>query len=172
MAEIKSTLDLVMERTRHLTLSEKEKASQNAVQTQKRVSGLVKRYLNQLIKPQEFMDELAQLNATYPESRARAVSELIDNVDLSGDNNALLALLRDYLDTPVDEIQSITADCRKKLEAAAGEQRAKTIERLRTERGISGSALMANLATDNSWQQERRRLEASFREKLDALKPQ
>ena len=50
MGEIKSTLDLVMEKTRHLTLSREEKEEQKRVEVNKRLKGLVQKYQDNLLK--------------------------------------------------------------------------------------------------------------------------
>ena len=171
MAEIKSTLDLVMERTRHLTLSESEKAAQNAAEAKKRVVGLVQRYVDQALKPHEFTADLGLLESGNSNIHTLAVSALIDAIDLGGDNDALLSLLADHLDTPVDAIQTVVSECRGAVREEAAQQRAKLRERLRKERHISGSAVLPRLAADEGWRQRRRRIEHRFRRQLDALKP-
>ena len=172
MAEIKSTLDLVMERTRHLTLSESEKTAQSAAEAQKRVAGLVQRYVDKALKPQEFTAELGLLASAHSNIHALAISALIDAIDLSGDNDALLSLLTDHLDTPVDAIETIVSECRKAVQDEAAQQRAKLRDRLQKERHISGSAVVPRLSADQGWRQRRRHIEQHFRRQLEALKPQ
>ena len=65
MGEIKSTLDLVMEKTRHLTLSQEEKDSQKKVEVHKRLKGLVQKYRDNLLKKDGLGKELEILNKTY-----------------------------------------------------------------------------------------------------------
>ena len=50
MGEIKSTLDLVMEKTRHLTLSQKEKEEQKQIEVNKRLKGLLQKYQDNLLR--------------------------------------------------------------------------------------------------------------------------
>ena len=171
MAEIKSTLDLVMERTRHLTLSESEKAAQSAADAERRVAGLVQRYVDQALKPHEFTAELGLLASENSNTRVLAVGALIDAVDLNGDNDALFSLLADHLDTPVYAIQTIVSGCRSAMQEQAAQQRAKLRDHLQKERHISGSAVVPHLAAEKGWHQHQRRIEQQFRQKLDALKP-
>lgn len=50
MTEIKSTLDLVMEKTRHLSFSEQEKKDQHSEEFAKRIKGLIQQYQDQKLK--------------------------------------------------------------------------------------------------------------------------
>ena len=53
MGEIKSTLDLVMEKTRHLTLSQKEKDGQKQIEVNKRLKGLLQKYRDNLLREEQ-----------------------------------------------------------------------------------------------------------------------
>ena len=46
MGEIKSTLDLVMERTKNLSLSDEEKQAQKQKEVESRIRGLLQKYLD------------------------------------------------------------------------------------------------------------------------------
>jgi hypothetical protein len=65
MGEIKSTIDLVMEKTRHLTLSREEKDAQKKVEVHKRLKGLVQKYQDNLLRKDRLEKELDILNKTY-----------------------------------------------------------------------------------------------------------
>ena len=58
MGEIKSTLDLVMEKTRHLTLSQEEKEEQKHIEVDKRLKGLLQKYQDNLLKKEQLEKEL------------------------------------------------------------------------------------------------------------------
>ena len=49
VAEIKSTLDLVMEKTRNLTLSSEEKQAQKQIDVENRIKGLVQKFEDGLL---------------------------------------------------------------------------------------------------------------------------
>jgi len=53
MAEIKSTLDLVMEKTRHLTLSDEEKQEQKEKEFNKKLKGPAQKIQDQAINKRE-----------------------------------------------------------------------------------------------------------------------
>ncbi len=50
MGEIKSTLDLVMARTKHLTLTDEEKKTQQSVNVKQRLQGLIQKFQDHAIK--------------------------------------------------------------------------------------------------------------------------
>ncbi len=58
MAEIKSTLDLVMEKTKHLKMSETEKKALDLEETLKKVPGLVQKYISGALKDRDFREEV------------------------------------------------------------------------------------------------------------------
>ncbi len=60
MGEIKSTIDLVMEKTKGLALSESEKKEQAQKEITKRIQGLVRRFVQGMIRRDEMIDELQQ----------------------------------------------------------------------------------------------------------------
>ena len=54
MGEIKSTLDLVMERTRNLTLSDEEKQAHKQMAIASRIKGLLQKMLDGMLTEYEF----------------------------------------------------------------------------------------------------------------------
>ena len=58
MAEIKSTLDLVMEKTRHLTLSDEEKQEQKENEFKIKLKGPAQKFQDQTINKRELKKEI------------------------------------------------------------------------------------------------------------------
>ncbi len=58
MAEIKSTLDLVMERTKHLKMSQDEKRALDVEETLKKIPGLIQKYVEGAMKDRAFRKEI------------------------------------------------------------------------------------------------------------------
>ena len=61
MGEIKSTLDLVLEKTRHLSLSSEEKQDLAAQEIEKRIKGMLQKYQNGLLTPEELKSEYGSI---------------------------------------------------------------------------------------------------------------
>ena len=87
MAEIKSALELVMERTRHLRQSEEEKQEQAAAEFRKGISGLVQKFLDGALTPERFREDLRLLQETLQMTDSTAIlDEIFERMDLDGTN--------------------------------------------------------------------------------------
>jgi len=53
MGEIKSTLDLVLEKTKHLSLTSEERQLQQQNEIKKRIGGLLQKYQNKLVSGEQ-----------------------------------------------------------------------------------------------------------------------
>ncbi len=65
MAGIKSTLDIIMEKTRNLSLSDDERQAQQLDAAGKKVSGLVQRFKDNAVRWEQFQKELQSLKDAY-----------------------------------------------------------------------------------------------------------
>jgi len=149
MAEIKSTLDLVMERTRHLTLSREEKAARETEDYKRKLGGLIQRYLDRLITPGQWDKEFNRLmQSTGIPDHALPARVILDRMTPDGDNAALMDLLSRTFHADTAEISRILADRRMAAENATQLEMDRLKKNLETEKGISGSAVMPN--PDNS----------------------
>ena len=57
MAEIKSTLDLVMEKTKNLSLSSEERQAQKSKEIESRIRGLLQKFKDQALSADKFKSE-------------------------------------------------------------------------------------------------------------------
>ncbi len=93
MGEIKSTLDLVMEKTRHLTLSQKEKEEQKQIEVNKRLKGLLQKYQDNILRKEQLRQELDSLRKTFDLNTNEMLSHiLLDGLKLGRNNKSLLEL--------------------------------------------------------------------------------
>ena len=65
MAEIKSTLDLVMERTKHLTMSSEERVGQQQKDFEKKLQGVLQQYADKVLAIDELMERVTGLQADF-----------------------------------------------------------------------------------------------------------
>jgi len=61
MGEIRSTLDLVMEKTRNLTLSKEEKEKQDNEELRKKLNGLLEQFQDNMLRKGELKKKLESL---------------------------------------------------------------------------------------------------------------
>lgn len=171
MGEIKSTLDIVMEKTKHLSLSEEEKNEQRMEDLRKAVKGLVQKFMDQVINIEQVAGTWNGLEKEDRLSdRKILVDEIMARIQLNQDNSLLMTLLRDICGQDVDSLESVLADyTRQKYEII--ETRRKRIQKEIADRhGISGSAVVPNLDTDSGWADAMKAFENRFQEKLDTKK--
>ena len=160
MGEIKSTLDLVMERTRHLTQTKAEKAAQEAQEQQQRIGGLIQQFLDQILTPQELERKLDAMEAPELRSANSPLSrELLARLTLDPDlhpdseshNRALLGLLETLCGVDSAPLAEVLAAFGRDLRAAREKRTIQRLADLAADYGIQGSALIPNLARDPQW---------------------
>ena len=101
MAEIKSTMDLIMEKTRHLSMTEDEKKEKRQQDARQELQGLICKIEDKTIKTTEFEKSYETIKSTYHDGQAVDVDamlrdELINRLDLDADNTARLQLIGRY----------------------------------------------------------------------------
>lgn len=151
MAEIKSTLDLVMERTRHLTLSEDEKQAQQAEEGAKRLQGLIQQYADGALKIDALVDGADRLGAQFDiDGRDRLAAAVTGRIDPDGDSRRWIEVLETV--APKRGVRAAAAleshrRLRTELETRCAND---AIERLAAA-GIRGTAVVPNPAAAPEW---------------------
>jgi hypothetical protein len=173
VGEIKSTLDLVLEKTKNLNLSDKEKRDQKDKELEGRLRGLLQKYEDQRVTPERFESEYEALRAEFNVTKSPDVNLLnviCARIELGRDNQALLELLSRFTDPENRGIRSVLDEYAKAIGASVNE-RSKTVkDKLAKAHFISGSAIVPNLETDQAWREEAAEIRAAFEEALDRAK--
>ncbi|MCK9276084.1 MAG: hypothetical protein M0P57_13445 [Syntrophales bacterium] len=73
MAEIKSTLDIIMEKTRGMTLSDQEKKEIRLKEQEGKIKGLVERFSVGFISKSDFLRSLHENKTEIPSTISRGV---------------------------------------------------------------------------------------------------
>ena len=150
MGEIKSTLDLVMEKTRHLTLSQEEREKQKYIEVNKRLKGLMQKYQDNLLKKEHLEKELNSLSKTYDLMVNEMLSRmLLDSLKLGRKNESFLELLSKICGLDVSRLETVFHDFRDAVGFASEKRRIEIKADLAKKRFISGTAVVPNLETDN-----------------------
>ncbi len=171
MGEIKSTLDLVMEKTRNLKLSDKERKEQKQKENENRIRGLLQKYTDGLLTQK-------QLILDYKVFRGDAgltddnflINEIISRLDPDQDNQFLLEILEDGCRFDVSTIRAILDDYRNIYNKAANKRTEQLKEVLARLQGISGSAVLPNLEADEEWQEQVREMRSGLEDTLSQAK--
>ena len=163
MAEIKSTLDLVMERTRHLSFSEEEKEAQKIEDIQKTFKGMVQKYQDNVLTKEELSQALNRSNETFGlKDNALFIGEISSHIQLTVDSGLMFDLIADLFEIETAALESIIEDFEEAIGNEIRERADQAKTELMTSHQVSGSAILPNLDNDPVWAEERSRILVKF----------
>jgi hypothetical protein len=169
VGEIKSTIDLVLEKTRDLSLSSQEKQKLAQQELERRLLGLISRYLDQLIPLGRLTEEMERMAGTEKELAVRLLkTHLITHLDLDQDNSSILTALEEIAGIDTASLMALQEEYRSEKEKAEKEITEKCLAGLR-DRGIAGSAAVPNLGKDPTWTNFLDRLRTRYEERLEEM---
>jgi len=152
MAEIKSTLDLVMEKTKHLSFSEEEKEAQRIKEIQKALTGIIQKYQDELLSEAELNAQLEHTKKDFKlEDDRLFLDGIVSRITLTQDNRTLFDLLKRQFGVEVAAIRAIIDRYNDTLSETADRRKNQAKAELQEEYGISGSAVLPNLNADPDW---------------------
>ena len=175
MVEIKSTLELVMERTRHLTLTEEEKREQALVEFRESLGGLIQKFQDGALTLEHFKTDLRQLQENSRlTDKGIVLDEISRRLDLDKDSTWALDLLAEAFDMSVQGISETFREYREAIVAMTQSRIGEIKKDLQGNYGISGTAVVPNWAADQDWaakqQHLRDRFELALAQQISNLK--
>ena len=171
MGEIKSTLDLVLEKTKNLTLSSEEKESQKQKDIENRIKGLVQKYQDGILSINQMISDYVLLKKDYSISHNNSlIVEITQRIEPDQDNQSLLELLQECCTIDTAAIESLIENFRKQYITASQNRMERLKEDLAQRLNISGSAVLPNLNVDEQWRQKIGELRARYEEQLNRVK--
>jgi hypothetical protein len=149
MGGIKSTLDLIMEKTRGLSLSDEERKKLKQQEWLGKARGWVQKYLDEQIDPQDLQRAIVALGKD--EAAANLLQqEMIEAVDPERGNEKRWEVLENLWGLSRKPYLGIIEHFRSGL-TEAGVRRAGDLRVRLAEKGISGTAVVPNLHRDPEW---------------------
>ena len=173
MGEIKSTLDLVMEKTKNLSLSNEERQGQKNKEIGSRIRGLLNKFQGEAISFDRFNSEYQVLKKEYSlmgTGNEHLIKEICGQIELGKNTQALFDLLAEFKVPDVDGLASVLQEFQTALETAAGQRHKILKEQLAKTHFISGSAVVPNLDNDDEWRKETGQIGVEFEAKLNRVK--
>ncbi len=171
MAEIKSTLDLVMEKTRHLTLSREEKEENRRRELAGRLKGLLQQLEDGLLDVEALTTKIdGLLQDGNEEDRSLLCRHLMAHVNAEEENDPWIRLLTKYCRADAVQLEQAVQEVRRQLDAAVTERRWQLLDELASQ-GVSGSAVRPNLDGDVVLDEKCRRLSGHLADKLAKMVP-
>ncbi len=170
MAEIKSTLDIIMERAKGITVTEVEKAQFKRRDLEEKVRGLLHRALGGVMDLDRLSNQMAGIdNADRQAAMETLLQQCLGTLDLEGDNKPVLEIMERLLKVDTSPLKAILKGYRKNLEkgkSASEEKIKKQLEKM----GISGSAVVANVLAAPDWHRYISELKEKFLGDIDAIR--
>jgi len=176
MGEIKSTVELAMERSKRFAVSEKEKDEMKQKEVLKKATSFFHRYregnlsLNDILKEMEKMERKASITV-----REALLSYWIGALSLDDENEGILKGVESLKGKSIgeakqklDHLLSQYQDEKEEIKKKTGAQLVEALKR----DGIWGSAVEPKLEGSELWKKENEILDRSYSIKLDEIKEQ
>jgi hypothetical protein len=171
MGEIKSTLDLVLEKTMHLSLSSEEKQELAVEDIEKRIKGMMQKYQDGILTLDELQKEYRVIKTDENLAATRSlIREVIDRLDLLEANEPLLEVLGKLCGCHTDDLQSVIDESLGIYRDAARKRSDELKSMLAADHSISGSAVVPNLEADMHWRQATREILAEYENQLNRVR--
>jgi len=166
MGEIKSTLDIIMEKTKGLTVTKEEKESFRKKEAEGKVRGLLQRFLDGFIDLERLKNEIGDFGDKHDGIVGEALlRECMGRMAPGADNTKLLDALENALGLDIAPIQKILQDYNHDLEQQRI-NRQQVIQKILEESGISGTAVIPNINADQNWIGYLSEMKKGFQEKI------
>jgi hypothetical protein len=162
MAEIKSTIDLIMERTKNLSASPEEREAYQRQEREKHIQGLIQRLFDYNLTLDDVKDELEKEKESgrAAEAMESLKGALAAHIDPDADNERLFRIANELVGTPEDRLREILRTCQAEWFArntALMERQKRELEST----GVSGSAVLPNPEADPQWKSRREETRAA-----------
>lgn len=173
MAEIKSTLDIILEKAKKFSVTEEEKRGFKRQELEGKIKGLVQKTIDGILDSERFQIEVAALQTKEKDPVDLVLKEeVVARLEVEANSEALLKILEYAAGPSSPSVTKVLGDFGKKAEKQK-EMRRKTLLESFKKKGISGSAVLPNLDADQEWvrirSEMRRQLQKSIREHLEYL---
>jgi hypothetical protein len=168
MAEIKSTLDIIMERTRGLTMTENEKKAFKERETAGKIKGLVQRCVDGAIDLSRFQKELTILKSEVrdePMVSHLLGEECLDRMELGRDAERLFEILEKATKMDVPALKEKLKGVEKQVNKERVIHESRLVSDLK-ERGFSGNAVVPNISADPGWNEYVGKMNHAFKKEV------
>jgi hypothetical protein len=173
MAEIKSAIELAMERTKNLVMDDEEKRVLAERDLEIRVKAIVRRFMEGTLAAGHAWRELEALKGDPRSKKALVVKVMLDEINIGGDNSGLFELLGLAGNSPnqssVEELENLRKAFLKQMDQAGISVKERVIDRLQM-LGIGGDAVEPNIEAWPEWQEGIKETALAFEERLSLWK--
>ena len=171
MGEIKSTLDLVLEKTKNLTLSSEEKKEQTQKEIESRIKGMVQKYQDGTLSKSELITAYEMLKKDNNMSQNESlIIEITQRFEPDQENQPLLELLQECCTVDTAAFETLIANFQQAFHTASQNRLAQLKEDLAQQHNITGSAVLPNLDADERWRQQSKEMRNAYEDQLNRVR--
>jgi hypothetical protein len=166
MAEIKSTLDIIMEKAKKFSATAEEKEGFKRQELEGKIKGLVQKTLDGILDSERFRDEVTTLQAKEKDLVDQILKEeVVARIEVEANSGALLKMMENIAGRASPAVRKTLADFEKKGEKQKESRRKALLESFK-KKGISGSAVVPNLDADPEWLRAQSEMRSQLQEKI------
>ncbi len=169
MGEIKSAIELAMERTSHMSLSKEEKAKQKKADFEKMLHGALQQYSDCLFSIDGLWNRIKELQSELKIDDNQLVKKsVLEQIDPDRDNERWLDLLSVLEPAFRDSLLKILSDYHDEQSRLSEAAKNQVLERL-AQKGITGSSVVPNPEKDLSYQHSISNLRSQTQSRIDKI---
>jgi hypothetical protein len=169
MGEIKSTLEIIMEKTKGLTMTEEEKMGLQKREIEAKVKGLLQKFIEGVIDLQRIREGIAGLGQERHQMARKALLEgCLGRIDTEADNERILDVLEQVVGFNTGALRKLLSEFHQDLAKKRDVQASVLKQRLKG-KGIWGTAIIPNINADPEWVQYVLKRRDEFQSKLDSV---
>jgi len=175
VAEIKSAIELAMEKTKGMHLSREEKEKIKEEELYSRAQGLVNRFLEADFHLKEVEKDLAKYEPGQREHMEKLMLHYLrDAIHLDRDNDLIFQGIEAFDKTSkntIKKIKEVVESYRQRQEKEYKQAEKVLLKKLEREE-ISGSAVQPRVEGSQEWQEAMNKFKPTFEDQLHTLKEQ
>jgi hypothetical protein len=169
MGEIRSTLDIIMEKAKDVAVTDEDKAVFMRREVEGKVRGVLQKYLDRFMDAKRLQEEMDALDADRRDMAVAALRrESLGRLVLDGDNGKILEILSRAVGMDTTPVKDLILQYQQDLQTRQVEREA-ALRGTLTDRGISGSAVRPNLKADPEWMRDSTEVRDRFHREVAAL---
>ena len=166
MAEIKSTLDIIMEKAKKFSVTEEEKKGFRRQELEGKIKGLVQKMLDGILGAERFQAEVVALQLKEKELVDQVLrEELVARLEVEANSQELLKMLEYAAKPSSPAVKKALGEFGKKAEKQKEARRKGLLDELKR-KGISGSAVLPNLDADPEWARAKLEMKQQLQERI------
>ena len=168
MGEIRSTLDIIMEKAERVIVTDEDKDAFMKSEMEGKVRGLLQKYLDGIMNQERLKREVEAMGSDrHVLATAVLKKECLGRIEPEEDNHPFLEILAHVVGLDTKPVRELLSGYQQEQEEKRGNRESDLKERLK-DQGISGTAVLPNLGADPEWTRYLSEAKDEFRKRIAA----